>query len=145
MKKILVLGHNSQSGCQMAAGYLHFFAGRIAAVYHVRPQPADTQPSLVQVMLEDNIDIAEYPPQSLSQLSDQHFDYIITVGHEGNARLPRRPRTQQHFHWSLAALPHSVYSADDPLDFLRQKREIIKKQVLKFVGQELLEPAILRG
>lgn len=146
MKKILVLGHTSHSGCQMAAGYLHFFAGRIAAVYCAGPRQTEIHPSVVQVMLEDNIDIDDHPQQSLAQLSGHHFDYLIIVGPDTDMRLPRRPTSGQRLHWPLSILPTAAAaSVDDPLHFFRQSRELIKKQVLKFVGQELLEPAILRG
>lgn len=82
-KKVTVLFvcvHNAGRS-QMAAGYLQALAGDRIQVLSAGTQPKDqVNPSAIEAMAEEGIDIANNVPKVLSDETVKDSDYVITMG-----------------------------------------------------------------
>ena len=66
---------------QMAAGYLQALAGDRIQVLSAGTQPKDqVNPSAIEAMAEEGIDIANNVPKVLSDETVKDSDYVITMG-----------------------------------------------------------------
>src|SRR5262252_5972131 len=64
-----------------------------------RPKPL--HPNTVRVLREYGIDLAGRPPQQLSAVEDQRFDYVITLCDRVREVCPEFPGRAEHVHWSI--------------------------------------------
>ncbi len=77
---LFVCIHNAGRS-QMAAGYLQHLAGDWIEVRSAGSAPADSiNPSAVEAMLEEGIDIRENSPKILTDEAVQASDVVITMG-----------------------------------------------------------------
>ncbi len=96
-------------------------------------------PYTIRVMEEDNIDMSKQEPQGVEEFAGEAFDYLITVCEEADetALSGIHYRHKAHFNIPDPALKQGT---DEEIEeeFLRV-REIIKKNMLKFLGGILSE------
>src|SRR5215471_17447065 len=64
-----------------------------------RPKPL--HPNTVRVLREYGIDLAGRPPQHLSAVEDQRFDYVITLCDRVREVCPEFPGRAEQVHWSI--------------------------------------------
>lgn len=77
---LFVCVHNAGRS-QMAAGYLQALAGDRIQVLSAGTQPKDqVNPSAIEAMAEEGIDIANNVPKVLSAETVKDSDYVITMG-----------------------------------------------------------------
>ena len=77
---LFVCVHNAGRS-QMAAGYLQALAGDRIQVLSAGTQPRDqVNPSAIEAMAEEGIDIANNVPKVLSDETVKDSDYVITMG-----------------------------------------------------------------
>jgi len=77
---LFVCVHNAGRS-QMAAGYLNALAGDRVQVLSAGTEPKDqVNPSAVEAMAEEGIDIANNTPKVLTDESVKESDYVITMG-----------------------------------------------------------------
>jgi len=77
---LFVCVHNAGRS-QMAAGYLQALAGDRIEVLSAGTEPKDqVNPSAVEAMAEEGIDIGNNVPKVLSTETVQNSDYVITMG-----------------------------------------------------------------
>jgi len=77
---LFVCVHNAGRS-QMAAGYLQALAGDRVQVLSAGTEPKDqVNPSAVEAMAEEGIDIANNTPKVLTDESVKESDYVITMG-----------------------------------------------------------------
>ena len=77
---LFVCVHNAGRS-QMAAGYLQALAGDRIQVLSAGTQPKDqVNPSAIEAMAEEGIDIANNVPKVLSDETVKDSDYLITMG-----------------------------------------------------------------
>ena len=77
---LFVCVHNAGRS-QMAAGYLQSLAGDRIQVLSAGTQPKDeVNPSALEAMAEEGIDIANNVPKVLSDETVKDSDYVITMG-----------------------------------------------------------------
>ena len=77
---LFVCVHNAGRS-QMAAGYLQSLAGDRIQVLSAGTQPKDqVNPSAIEAMAEEGIDIANNVPKVLSDETVKDSDYVITMG-----------------------------------------------------------------
>ena len=77
---LFVCVHNAGRS-QMAAGYLQALAGDRIQVLSAGTQPKDqVNPSAIEAMAEEEIDIANNVPKVLSDETVKDSDYVITMG-----------------------------------------------------------------
>lgn len=77
---LFVCVHNAGRS-QMAAGYLRRLAGDRVRVLSAGTEPKEhINPSAIEAMAEEGIDIANNTPQVLTTESVKESDYVITMG-----------------------------------------------------------------
>jgi arsenate reductase len=77
---LFVCVHNAGRS-QMAAGYLRHLAGDRVRVLSAGTEPKEhINPSAIEAMAEEGIDIANNIPQVLTTESVKESDYVITMG-----------------------------------------------------------------
>jgi arsenate reductase len=77
---LFVCIHNAGRS-QMAAGYLTYLAGDAVEVRSAGSAPADSlNPTVVEVMLEEGINLTEQKPKILTAVAVQESDIVITMG-----------------------------------------------------------------
>jgi arsenate reductase len=77
---LFVCVHNAGRS-QMAAGYLRYLAGDRVRVLSAGTEPKEhINPSAIEAMAEEGIDIATNTPQVLTTESVKESDYVITMG-----------------------------------------------------------------
>lgn len=138
MKKILVLCHYNTARSQMAEGYLNFFAGKFALVQSAGIEKKELHPIAFEIMDEDNIDIKEHYPKLADSLLKNKYDFLITIGEDLPESMIKQVKTKKHFHLDV---PDPTLNPDNLETSFRHTREDIKKFILKFIGQELMQPA----
>ena len=125
---LFVCRHNANRS-QVAAGYLHHLAGDRIDVRSGGPEPAvDLNPTAVDVMSEEGIDISAARPRGLTEAELQAADVVVTLGCADAVTVPLGTR---HEEWSL--------SGGTGLDAARTTRDEIRQRVQALAG-DLLGP-----
>ncbi|NBC09810.1 MAG: arsenate reductase ArsC [Bacteroidetes bacterium] len=139
MKRVLVLCTGNSCRSQMAEGYLRFYSNGNIEVSSAGLKGTTLNPYTIRVMEEDNIDMSKQEPQGVEEFAGEAFDYLITVCEEADetALSGIHYRHKAHFNIPDPALKQGT---DEEIEeeFLRV-REIIKKNMLKFLGGILSE------
>ncbi|HMQ59959.1 MAG TPA: arsenate reductase ArsC [Flavilitoribacter sp.] len=138
MRKILVLCKQNSCRSQMSEGYLDFFAGEQIQAFSAGLASDNVHPLAVKAMAEDNIDISQKESKSFSVYNNHKFDFLITVCREVKKNIPKSIRAKRHFHFEVADPALATGTEEEQLIVFRKVREDIKKNILKFIGQELL-------
>jgi len=118
----------------MAEGYLRFYANGKVEAHSAGLKDTDLHPYTVQVMEEDNIDMSSHSSKSLDAYAGQQFDYLITVCRNADEELLKDIRYTHRIHFDVPD-PSIKTGSDEEIEkeFFRV-REIIKKNMLKFLG-----------
>lgn len=135
MKKILVLCTGNACRSQMAEGYLRYFTHGQAEVLSAGLDPTHLHPLAVEVMQEDNIDISEAESKGLDQFSGEHFDYFLTVCNDAKDRQPADVTASNHMYFDIPD-PEEKAEGQDPLAAFVEARELIKREMLRFIGTQ---------
>ena len=140
MKRALVLGAGNACRSQMAASYLGFYAkGRLEVVSAGLEMTQPLNPYAVKAMAEDNLSISSHLSGALDAFAGQHFDYLITVCAEAVAAAEKMISYSKHVNYAIpdpTAFQGSL--AETQAEFCRV-RELVKKKMLKFIGEAVLE------
>ena len=123
---LFVCVHNAGRS-QMAAGYLRHLAGDRVTVLSAGSQPADQiNPTAVQAMAEEGIDITAEQPKILTTVDLQESDVVITMGCGDTCPIFPGKRYED---WQL----------DDPagqgIDAVRPIRNDIKKRIVALLSE----------
>ena len=123
---LFVCVHNAGRS-QMAAGYLTHLAGDVIEVRSAGSAPADSiNPSVVEAMREEGIDLTDQKPKILTTDAVQASDVVITMGC-GDV-CPFFPG-KRYLDWKL----------DDPagqgLDAVRPIRDEIRRRVEELIDE----------
>ncbi|HMQ48738.1 MAG TPA: arsenate reductase ArsC [Saprospiraceae bacterium] len=141
MKKVLVLCVNNSCRSQMAEGYLNYYGSRFALFYSAGSNPTELHELAKQVMEEDSIDIHAYTAKALSSFYGQKFDYLISVCNEVPDELLNRIKFKHKIQLNIPDPAKAKGTDAEKLKEFRRVREMIKVQMLKFIGRELLVEA----
>lgn len=82
MKKILVIGTGNDCRSLMMEGWLRYYSGNEAIIYSAGYSPAEINQLAVKVMTDAMIDITGSEPNSISDLPERQFDYVINMAEE---------------------------------------------------------------
>ena len=99
--RVLFLCTHNSARSQMAEGLLRHVTGGQLAVQSAGSQPSGIHPEAVTAMDALGIDIRGQASTHLSDLTDQPFDYVITVCDKVREVCPTFPGGGQQLHWGL--------------------------------------------
>jgi arsenate reductase (thioredoxin) len=137
MKRILVLCTGNSCRSQIAEGYLRFFAGERAEVYSAGVETHGVNPTAIQIMKEDGIDISGHTSNNVNEYRDINFDYVITVCDNAKERCPVFPSTAKQFHYNFPDPAKATGSEEQILHQFRTVRGMIKQYTMDFVSRNL--------
>ncbi|DAB36660.1 MAG: arsenate reductase ArsC [Epsilonproteobacteria bacterium] len=137
VKVLFVCIHNSARS-QIAEALLKKYGGDHFNVQSAGLQPGLLNPLAVEILKEEDIDIAGKETQSVFDLfkDGKLFNYVITVCDEGNSqRCPIFPGQTKRIHWSFE--DPSTFQGDHEAQLakIRHVKEEIKIAVLAFIAQ----------
>ena len=94
-KRILVIGTGNDCRSLMMEGWLKYYSGDEALIYSAGYSPSEVNKYAVKVMMDAMIDITGCEPNTIDDLPQKTFDYIINMA-EGKGReviedLPANP------------------------------------------------------
>jgi protein-tyrosine-phosphatase len=99
--RVLFLCTHNSARSQMAEGILRHLGGSRVAVFSAGSHPADVHPDAVRVLARMGIDISRQRAKHLDELTNQSFDYIITVCDRVREVCPLFPKDPEQIHWSF--------------------------------------------
>ncbi len=137
MKSILVLCSRNSVRSQLAEGYLKFYSGHKALISSAGIEEAGIHPFTIKVMEEDNLDLSEHYSKSYKTFKHTKFDFLITVCDEAYRNLPRSLKKKKHIHLSIPDPDNFEGSDEDKLNFFRNTRDRIKREMLFFIGEHI--------
>ena len=139
MKRVLVLCIGNSCRSQMAEGYLRFYGSGKAQYCSAGLINHGINPSAIQVMSEDSIDISSHIAKDIEHFRGQHFDYILSVCEGEALDIPDFVTADHYLCYHVADPAAFVGTKEATLDKFREVREILKTHMLKFIGKELTE------
>ncbi len=117
----------------MAEGYLRALGGDRFTAESAGTDPAAVNPLAVQVMAESGIDISRQRSKSVSTLTGQSFDWVITVCDNARESCPVFPGTCQKIHWPLEDPARAQGTDDEKLPVFRTVRDRIHEHIRAFL------------
>lgn len=87
MKKVLVIGNGNDCRSLMMEGWLRYYSGKEAEIYSAGYSPAEVNPMAVKVMMDSMIDITGSKPNTVGDLPEKDFDYIINMAEDKGREL----------------------------------------------------------
>ncbi len=97
---LFVCTHNSARS-QMAQALLHHLSAGRLTVVSAGSHPTHVHPDAVKTMQALGIDISRQGARSLQAVSEQPFDYVITVCDKAREVCPTFPGQGAQMHWGL--------------------------------------------
>jgi protein-tyrosine-phosphatase len=136
-KNVLIVSQSTVSNVQMAEAYFRCYAnsGNFTSVSLGNDE---LHPVSIQVMAEDNIDLTQYQPKSIEEVKGKKFDYLITLGAE-NQVFEQNIKAAQQLTFNTPDLQNLNLEEPELIQILRETRDLLKKDILKFIGKHLLE------
>ncbi|MCK5672460.1 MAG: arsenate reductase ArsC [Spirochaetales bacterium] len=134
-KIIFICIHNSARS-QMAEAYLKSMAGNKYETCSAGLEPGKLNPTVVEAMSLDGIDISNNETNSVDEFIDGHitFDYVITVCDETSAeKCPVFPGQGNRLHWRFQDPSSISGNSDDKLKATLVIRNAIKNRIIQFL------------
>jgi len=135
---IFICIHNSARS-QMAEAYLKHFAGDRFEVYSAGLEPGNLNPTVVEAMKLENIDISGNKTNSVNEFIDGHitFNFVVTVCDETAAeRCPYFPGQVKRFHWGFMDPSALGGNSGDKLKQTIVIRDEIKERIKQFIKDQ---------
>ena len=139
MKKILVLCTGNSCRSQIAEGYLRYFAGNKAEIYSAGIETHGVNPSAIETMKEDGIDISAHTSNNIDEYRDIDFDYVITVCDNAKENCPYFPTQALKFHYNFPDPAKASGTEEEIKEQFRTVRNMIKDYSEKFIKENLLK------
>lgn len=136
--KILILCTANSCRSQIAAAFLESFAPELE-VFSAGTKPAsEVHPMAVSVMKEAMIDISGIQPQSVENVLDQYFDYVITVCSDAKESCPTfNGKVKQRLHIGFDDPAKAMGSESKVLQEFRRVRDEIKNEIFLFYKNQI--------
>jgi protein-tyrosine-phosphatase len=99
--RMLFLCTGNSSRSQMAEALVERLSDGVVRADSAGSHPKPLHPNAVRVMRERGIDIANRHSKHLSDFTDQHFDFVISLCDRVREICPEFPGTPQAIHWSV--------------------------------------------
>ena len=133
-KKVLFLCTGNSARSQMAEGLLRHLASDRFEVFSAGVKPTDVNPLSVKVMKEIGIDISKQRSKSIDDLSDQSFDYIVTLCDSARQSCPVFPGNSISIHWDIEDPAQAKGTEKEKINVFRKIRGQIKDHILGFLN-----------
>lgn len=133
MKNILFLCTGNSCRSQMAEGYARKYWGDKLNVYSAGTKKHGMNLRAVQVMKEVGVDLTSHYSKTVDEISNVHFDFVVTVCGHANENCPYFPGGKviyQGFE-DPPALTSTMKDEDEILQVYRRVRDEIEVYIKK--------------
>jgi arsenate reductase len=122
----------------MTEEYLRLYGGDLLEVESAGLEPGTVNPTVVELLREDGIDISAKETQSVHDLHEagKSYEYVIAVcDKEAAERCPIFPAEKKRLHWPFPDPSKASGTLDEKKDFVRPIRDHIKEKARAFVSE----------
>ena len=130
--KILFLCTGNSCRSQMAEGWARSLRGDVLEPYSAGIEAHGQNPHAITVMEEAGVDIRGQLSQTVDELGDVRFDYVVTVCGHAHERCPIFPGEAQVVHRGFDDPPKLAASARDEAEVLGHYRRV-RDEIRSFV------------
>jgi arsenate reductase len=131
-KRVLFLCTHNSARSQMAEGMLRAMAGDRFEVFSAGTEQTRVHPLAIEAMAETGIDISAQTSKTLDALTDQRFDYVITVCDDAKESCPIFSGQAERIHWSFNDPGAADGTDEQRLQVFRDVRDAIQQRVRSF-------------
>jgi arsenate reductase len=120
----------------MTEEFIRQAAGDRVEVMSAGIEPGAVNPTVVELLKEDGIDISSKQTRSVFDLhkAGERFDYVIAVcDKEAAERCPIFPAEKERIHWPFPDPSKATGSLEEKLAYVRPIRDEIKQKAKEFV------------
>jgi len=135
-KKVLFICVHNSARSQMAEELLKKLGGDSFEVESAGLEPTAINPLVVKVMQEEGIDVSQKKPQSVFDLAQNFYGYVITVCNRAKeGECPIFPGVPKRIHWDLENPEDFTGTEEEKADKTRELKDQIKQLVLDFIKE----------
>jgi len=119
----------------MTEEFIRQAAGDRVDVMSAGIEPGTVNPTVVELLKEDGIDISDKQTRSVFDLhnSGERFDYVIAVcDKEAAERCPIFPAEKERLHWPFPDPSKATGTLEEKLAYVRPIRDEIKQKAREF-------------
>lgn len=136
--RVLAICIHNSARSQMTEEYLRLYGGDLLEVESAGLEPGTVNPTVVELLREDGIDISAKETQSVHDLHEagKSYEYVIAVcDKEAAERCPIFPAEKKRLHWPFPDPSKASGTMDEKKDFVRPIRDHIKEKARAFVSE----------
>ena len=138
--RVLAICIHNSARSQMTEEYIRHAAGKRLEAMSAGIEPGSLNPTVVELLKEDGIDITGKQTQSVYDLHEagERFDYVIAVcDKEAAERCPIFPAEKRRLHWPFPDPSKATGTMGEKLDYVRPIRDEIRAKAEAFVEEVL--------
>ena len=132
-QRALFLCTRNSARSQMAEGFLRWLARDRFEVASAGTQATRVHPLAVRAMAEVGIDLDGHTTKLVDELTEQPWDYVITVCDAANEACPVFPKKSSRLHWSFEDPSQATGSDDQRLAVFRRVRDQIERRISDWI------------
>ena len=122
---ILVLCTGNSCRSQMAEGFLRKYLSQGAEVFSAGIEAHGLNPKAVEVMNEVGIDISSYQSNTIEELPETSYDYVLTVCDNAKEKCPYFPATSSILHHNFPDPAKVIDNDEEIIRAFRYSRQLI--------------------
>ncbi len=139
--RVLFLCTGNSARSQMAEALLRRHAGARFEAYSAGIEPGEVNPLTIRVLGEIGIDASTHWAKSVELFRGKmHFDFVITVCSNAEARCPVFPGTAVRLHWPFEDPSAANGSEEERLARFRAVRDQIETRIVNWLQNIEKEP-----
>ena len=132
-QRVLFLCTHNSARSQMAEGFLRSLAADRFEVASAGTQATRVHPLAVRAMADVGIDLGEHTSKLVDELTEQPWDYVITVCDAANEACPVFPAKCSRLHWSFEDPSQATGSDEQRLTVFRRVRDQIERRIRDWI------------
>jgi protein-tyrosine-phosphatase/DNA-binding transcriptional ArsR family regulator len=133
LARVLFLCTGNSARSQMAEALCEHLSGGSVSAASAGSHPKPLHPNAVRVMRARGIDLAARRPKHLSELSDERFDYVISLCDRVREVCPEFPGGPEHIHWSVPDPAREPGSDDETLPAFERTADELATRIDFFI------------
>ena len=119
----------------MAEAYAKMFYSDKFDVYSAGIEKHGLNPYMLRVLIEDNVDTSFLYSKTIDELSEDNFDYVITLCSHANETCPMYLKKTSLIHKGFEDPARATKSEEEILKIFRKVRNEIKEFILNELPQ----------
>ena len=131
--RVLFLCTGNSARSQIAHALLQQAGGGDFEVESAGTEPKGVNPYTVRALAETGIDWSGATSKSVTDLVDQHWDYVITVCDRARQACPVFPGQHDQLHWGLEDPAEAEGTDDEKLEAFRKTRMDVAIRLRPFI------------